>query len=159
MLEREANVLRFTQGYGLDLLKDIEPHAMSRQPLPKMNHPAWIIGHLAYAADGHSVYAGGKAKLSDWKQLFGKDSVLSSVPEQYPSKDELLSTWCDANQRLIDAATSADEETLGKPTQGPMGKPFPTLGGFLSFAMTGHVALHLGQLSAWRRAEGRPAPF
>ncbi|MEM9752135.1 MAG: DinB family protein [Planctomycetota bacterium] len=159
MLEREAGVLRFMQGYGDDLLADIEPAEMCTCPKPGLNHPAWIVGHLAYAADGHSVEAGGIAELGDWKDRFGFGSNLTENLADYPSKAELVEAWHAANARLIAAATSADEPMLANPTRGPLAASLPTVADFLAFSMTGHTSLHLGQLSAWRRVMGKPALF
>ncbi|MEM1446594.1 MAG: DinB family protein [Planctomycetota bacterium] len=159
MLEREAGVLRFMQGYGDDLLADIDPGSMCACPVRGMNHPAWIVGHLAFAADGHSAEAGGVAQLDDWHERFGYGSQLTEEPAAYPSKPELVDAWHAANERLIVAATSADEATLAKPTRGPLAASLPTVGDFLAFSMTGHTSLHLGQLSAWRRASGRGTLF
>ncbi|MEM8782275.1 MAG: DinB family protein [Planctomycetota bacterium] len=159
MLEREAGVLRFMQGYGDNLLADIEPETMCTSASPDVNHPAWIVGHLALAADAHSVDAGGVAQLGDWNDRFGFGSGLTHDPADYPGKSELIDAWHAANERLIAAATSADAETLSKPKRGRLAASLPTVGDFLAFSMTGHTSLHLGQLSAWRRAMGKPKLF
>ncbi|MEM7681101.1 MAG: DinB family protein [Planctomycetota bacterium] len=159
MFERETAVLRFMQSYGDDLLADIEPDAMCRQPVPGLNHPAWIVGHLAIAADGHSQYAGGTPELGHWKERFGFASKITANPSDYPDKQELIEAWHAANERLIHAVSTADDALLDKPTTGPMGAQLPTYREFLAFSMTGHTAMHLGQLSAWRRADGRAPLF
>jgi hypothetical protein len=33
---------------------------------------------------------------------------------------------------------------------------FPTVGAMLAFYMDGHVLMHMGQVSAWRRMQGMP---
>jgi len=159
MFDEAIKVLKFMQGYGDRLLADIGPADICRQPEPGMNHPAWIIGHLALAADGHSRYAGGTPKLGDWQEKFGFGSKVTTDSADYPTKDELVAAWHEANQRLIDAVSTADAALLAKPTEGPLGKGLPTVRDFLTFSMTGHTSLHLGQLSAWRRAMGKPALF
>lgn len=159
MFDKEIQVLRFMQQYGDDLLADIEPEDMCKQPEPGMTHPAWIIGHLAIAADGHSKYAGGEPCLGAWHERFGMGTQMTTDLAAYPPKSELTREWHAANQRLIDAVSTADPALLQEPTQGPLGKSFPTAGDFLAFSMTGHTSLHLGQLSAWRRADGRPSLF
>ncbi len=159
MFERECTILRFMQGYGDQMLADIEPDAMCRQPVPGMNHPAWIIGHLAFAADGHARYVGGEPQLGEWKERFGFGSRLTTNLTDYPSKEALVDAWHAANERYIVAVQAADPAVFDEPTQGPLGEHLPRLGQFISFSMTGHTSLHLGQLSAWRRADGRPALF
>lgn len=159
MFEDEARVLRFMQGYGDMLLADVEPEDMCRQPVAGMNHPAWIVGHLAMSADQHSVSAGGRRELKAWGERFGFGSEPTAEADAYPGKDELIEAWHDANERLIAAAQSATEAQLAAPTHGPLGEAYPTVAHFLTFSMTGHTSLHLGQLSAWRRADGRPRLF
>ncbi|MEM7626772.1 MAG: DinB family protein [Planctomycetota bacterium] len=161
MFEKEIKVLRFMQGYGDDLVADIEPADFCLQPVAGMNHPAWIIGHLALAADHHATYAGGgvERQLESWGPRFGFGSPLTSDPKDYPTKDELLAAWHDANERYIAAVSNADKASLVKPTEGPLGEALPTTDDFLTFSLTAHTSLHLGQLSAWRRADGRKPLF
>ncbi|MEM6855360.1 MAG: DinB family protein [Planctomycetota bacterium] len=159
MYDREIKTLRFMQGYGDQLAADIAPQDFCRQPVEGMNHPAWIFGHLALAADAHAAYVGGTPQLGDWNERFGFGSELLIHPDEYPSKDELMTAWHDANERYIVAVAGASAEDLAKPTQGPLVESLPTVGDFLTFSLTAHVSLHLGQLSAWRRASGMPRLF
>ncbi|MEM1211303.1 MAG: DinB family protein [Planctomycetota bacterium] len=159
MHEKEIRVLRFMQGYSDDLVKDIAAEDFCSQPCTGMNHPAWIIGHLAYASDAHSAEVGGTRELEHYAERYGIGSEVSGDASLYGSKDVLVGAWHTANARYIAALESATAEQLGKPTRGPLGEPFPTVGDFLSFSLTGHVSLHLGQLSAWRRAMGMPRLF
>ena len=154
MYDREIKTLRFMQGYGDQLIAEIDPQDFCSQPVEGMNHPAWILGHLAFAVDAHAAHVGGKPQLSDWNKTFGFGTELSTDPAAYPGKDELIKIWHDANERYIAAVSSASAEDLAQPTKGPLAEPLPTVGDFLTFSLTAHVALHLGQLSAWRRAKG-----
>lgn len=159
MFDKEVKILRFMQGYGDMLLGDIEPQDMCLQPTPGCNHPAWLIGHLAIATDAHSEYAGSPPQLQAWRPMFGMGTSPQPSVEGYPAKDELMQAWHAANERLISAATSASPEMLNLPTEGPLAEVFPKVSDFLAFSMTGHTSMHLGQLSAWRRAAGRPPLF
>ena len=159
MFEREAQILRTLQDYGDAMLRDIADDEMCLQPTPGCNHAAWIVGHLAYAADMHSRYAGAAPILDGWTPLFGMGSLPKPSMDAYPGKDELIQAWHDANTRIVAAARSAGADLLGQPTQGPLVETLPTVADFLAFSMTGHTATHLGQLSAWRRAIGRPKMF
>ncbi|WP_221435537.1 DinB family protein [Algisphaera agarilytica] len=156
---KEITVLRFMQGYGDDLVADIEPQDMCKQPVVGMNHPAWILGHLAMAVDSHAESVGGTPQLIDWRDRFGFGTTLTTDPADYPAKSELIETWHAANDRFIAAVSSASPEDLSKPTLGPAALGLPTVGDYTSFSLTAHTALHLGQLSAWRRADGRPPLF
>lgn len=159
MFEKEIKILSFMQGYGDDLLRDIQPDQMCEQPTPSANHPAWIIGHLAMAIDGHAEYVGGVKQLADWGERFGFGSTPTADAGAYPVKSELVDAWHAANARMINLAQSVTPKQLAKPTQGPLAESLPTVGDFISFSMTSHTSLHLGQLSAWRRAMGKPRLF
>ncbi len=160
MLENQSNVLRFLQGYGDMLVADIEAEDFCKQHGEAMNHPAWILGHLAFANDKRGAMIGGEHRLAGWTELFGKGSAPSSDASLYPDKEELIATWHDANERLIAAAASVDPAVLQQaPAEESMAKNFPAVGDFITFLMTAHTGLHLGQLSLWRRLEGRPIMF
>lgn len=160
MFDREARILKTLQDYAGAMLDDVRQEEMCLQPTPSANHAAWIIGHLAYAADMHSKYAGAEPKLdATWETRFGLGSSPSASLEDYPPKAELIQSWHKANDNLIAAANSADPDLLNQPTQGPLSETLPTVADFLAFSMTGHTATHIGQLSAWRRAIGRPKMF
>lgn len=159
MCDTAIKILRGMQGYGDALVADVDAADFCKQPLPGMNHPAWILGHLAIAADGHSTYLGGEKQLDDWADKFGRGSTPTTDPADYPSKDELLEAWHAANERLIAAAQSATPEMLTQPNRGPLNDQLPTVGEFVVFSMTAHTAMHLGQLATWRRAMGRKPMF
>ena len=159
MFERELRTFRFLLGYGELLLSDVTESEMTAQPVDGMNHPAWVLGHLAIAFDRHAEYAGVERELRNWDSLFGMGSTPSADADAYPSKDELLKAWKAAGERFAAAVESANEAALQTPTEGPLVGPFPTTADFLSFSLTSHTSIHLGQLSAWRKAMGRPAMF
>ena len=159
MFEAEIKVLRFMQGYGDDLMADVQDSELCRQPVAGMNHPAWILGHLAVAADHHATYAGASPELGSWYERYDFGSELSGSPADYPGKEELLQAWHAANDRYIAAVSTADPRDLAGPTQGPLARGLPQVSDFLTFSMTAHTSLHLGQLSAWRRAMSKPRLF
>ena len=51
MLETELKVNQFLLGYLRKLIGDIPDERTVEQPLPDVNHPAWILGHLAWSTD------------------------------------------------------------------------------------------------------------
>ena len=159
MFEREAKILKTLQDYGDALLSDIRPDEMCLQPIPGGNHPAWIVGHLAIAADTHSTYAGATRRLEAWDAIFDMGTAPEPSTSKYPAKDELVEAWHSANAQLVAAANQASADVLGQATLGPLVETLPTYADFLAFSMTGHTATHLGQLSSWRRAVGRPPLF
>jgi hypothetical protein len=152
-------------GYGQKLIADIPDEQMCAQPIEGrvMNHPAFILGHLAWANDNRAASLTGQqpagAANPQWKELFGMGSKPASDRSKYPSKAELLKAFEDAHARLGEAAAKATPEALAQPTPEPMRARFPTVGALVLGLMTSHFATHLGQLSAWRRAMGYPSVF
>jgi hypothetical protein len=55
-----------------------------------------------------------------------------------------------------EALQAASDEVLQRPnpTEGRMKELFPTLGSMHAFLVGGHIMMHLGQVSAWRRMLG-----
>lgn len=140
------------------LLEGLTDQQMVAQPLPDMNHPAWIVGHLTYSLQS----IGGEIGLAtwlppEWSMLFGTGSVHSTDPGRYPSKTELLERFTDARQRISDRLAQMTEGDLNQPLPDERHRDvFPTVGTALLHILTVHAATHIGQLSAWRRAMGLP---
>ena len=161
MLSSAIQVNLFLVNFCRMLLADITDERMAEQPVAGVNHPAWILGHLAWAADGTVEKLGGAKALSgQWAALFGAGSQPSASRALYPSKDELLRTLEQSYRDLRQKSATADPEQLSRPTTNPRAKEaLPTLQEMVAFLLTGHVGIHLGQLSSWRRMIGLPPLF
>jgi len=161
MLETEIKVNQFLVGYCRMLAKDIADERMAEQPLPGVNHPAWILGHLAISADLAISRLGGQKMLPpEWLSLFGPGSKLSATRSEYPSKDELLRAVEQGFEKARELAAVATSEQLAAPTANPMLKTgLPTAREGVAFLLTGHLGVHLGQFSTWRRMIGLPHLF
>jgi hypothetical protein len=156
MLDTATQVNLLLMQYCRTLLADVAEERMAEQPLPGVNHPAWVLGHLAWAADGTLAKLGGQSALpSGWAALFGVGSKPSAERGDYPSKDELLRAVEQSYQQLRQKAATASPEQLAQPTANPRAKELlPTLRETTAFLLTGHLGVHLGQLSSWRRMIG-----
>src|SRR5262249_29617710 len=143
------------------LLEDITDERMAEQPVVGVNHPAWILGHLALTADGTLEKLGGQKVLpTEWATLFGAGSKPSSSRGVYPSKDELVRAVEQTYQHLTQRAATATSEQLSRPTTNPRAKEaLPTLKEMVAFLLSGHMGVHLGQLSSWRRMISLPPMF
>lgn len=128
------------------------------------NHAAWVLGHLLYVAEKVTLtrVLGQPNKFNAaWDELFHGKSVPVADAGKYPSKATLLGALEDADARIAATLKQANDSLLSKPT--PAGENpafaqrFPTIADALIHLMAGHEAVHLGQLSAWRRAQGLPA--
>jgi hypothetical protein len=162
ILEQEVKVYQFMQGYGEMLLADIPDDGAFKLICDGGVHPAWIIGHLGFVANRVLAMCGGEAKIDTegWKPLFGGGSTPTSDPGAYPKWNELIDIWKQGHADVVALVPAMTDESLSQPNPNDrMREALPTVGDFLSFVLTGHEAMHLGQLSTWRRVQGRPPLF
>jgi len=146
-------------GYGEVLAADIPASRFTHMPHPKMNHPAWIYGHLAIYPNrvlGMLGRADLAAPLDGWDELFGGGSECVDDPTRYPDGKILVNTFLDRYRALVPALESVADEVLFQenPIEGRFREMFPTVGVAANFMCGAHPMMHLGQLSAWRRAIG-----
>lgn len=52
MLDSAIQVNAFLMQYCRMLVGDIADERLAEQPCAGVNHPAWVLGHLAWTADG-----------------------------------------------------------------------------------------------------------
>jgi hypothetical protein len=126
-----------------------------------VNHPAWILGHLAWSTDRARALLGLEAEYpSEWATMFGFGSKPSATRGDYPSRAELLQAVERGFERLRDQAASATPEQLAQPSTNPRTKDLlPTVKDAIANLLTGHAGVHVGQLSMWRRMIGLPPLF
>lgn len=161
MLESVIPVNAFLIQYCRSMLADLPDERFADQPVAGVNHPAWILGHLAWAADGVLGTLGAPKKHSpEWKALFGSGTKPTSTRRDYPSKDELIRAFEQGYHEARQSVAAATTEQLAQPTTNARAKDkLPTAKEFIAFLLTGHVGIHLGQLSAWRRLIGLAPSF
>jgi hypothetical protein len=86
--------------------------------------------------------------------------MVSPSRGDYPPRDELLGAAEQGFERLRRVASAAGADRLAQPNTNPrMKDALPTAVDVVAFLLTGHLGVHLGQLSAWRRMTGRPPLF
>src|SRR6478735_6768586 len=91
MFDHEITVNHFLFSYARSLVGDLVDERMAEQPVAGVNHPAWILGHLAYSGDVIVGLLGGTKTLSpEWSALFNPGSKLTAVRGNYPTRDELV---------------------------------------------------------------------
>lgn len=163
MLETEIKINLFLVGYCRMLLAEIADVRMTEQPLPGVNHPAWILGHLAFSADLAVSRLGGEKVLpTAWVPRYGPGSTVSAIRSDYPSKDELLQAVEQRFEKARQLGQVATPEQLAVPSASAnpaMKAALPTMRESIAFLLTAHLAVHLGQLSTWRRMIGLPHLF
>jgi len=161
MLDSAIQVNLFLMEHCRMLVGDIADERLAELPVAGVNHPAWVLGHLAWTADGALGMLGAQKRLSaEWASPFGRGSTPSVERGLYPSKDELLRAVEQGYQQVRQAAATANPEQLARPTTNPLIKEtLPTLKEMIAFLLSGHMGVHLGQLSSWRRMIGLPPLF
>ncbi len=161
MLDSAIQINLFLMGYCQRLVGEIADERLAEQPVAGVNHPAWILGHLAWTADGALGMLGAqKALPAEWETLFGRGSKPSAQRGLYPAKDDLWRAVEQGYQQVRQKAATASPEQLSRPTTNPRAKEtLPTLKEMVAFLMSGHMGVHLGQLSSWRRMIGLPPLF
>ena len=149
--------------YSQKLVADLTDEQMVAQPVNGvvMNHPAFLIGHLALVAGNFATGFVGAAPVCPeaWKELFNQGCKPLADRSRYPSKAELVGKLEEGHARLAEAVQKATPEMLAQPSPERMRGRFPTVGVLLAGMMTAHHASHNGQMSAWRRAMGLPPVF
>ena len=163
MLELEQKLYGFNLGILERMIEDVSDEELAAQPIPKMNPPRWILGHLSIANDLvlQMLEADGVCPPG-WREAFGPGSVPNAGGAPTPSKAELLGVMRQQFERFKAASSNVTQDILAKPHAARLEvlqKVFPTRGELIAQMVSGHFALHLGQLSAWRRATGRAAMF
>ena len=160
MFEREQPLYAFLLDYARKLVEGVEDDRFAVEPAPGMNHPAWILGHLAICTDLALKQLGKPARCPEgWMELLGPGSKLQADRSAYPGKAELLNALAEGHEHVAHAASEADPSAMDEPHQVPIRfvrQWIPTVGVLVTHLMTTHEATHLGQLSAWRRAQGMP---
>ena len=156
MFERESKLCSFAIGYCRKLVQDIPEESLAVQPAPGMNHPAWVLGHLAVVGDTALRLLGQPTHSPrEWRPVFGMGSTPGTDRSVYPSRDELL-RMVETNYQAVIAAAQVDPASIvDVPHTAPFFKAeLPLVGDLLAHIMTTHFAMHLGQISAWRRTQG-----
>jgi hypothetical protein len=127
------------------------------------NHPAFIYGHLSLYAPKILIQIGNPAPAvpEGFELAFSKDAVCRDDPDGdlYPAMDDVLAFFQEGYRMVTGALRSAPNEVFERPNpaEGRMRELFPTIGSVQVFYCGGHMMMHLGQMSAWRRMEGLPA--
>lgn len=147
------------RGYALRLVADLGDDDFVSQPVEDvvMNHPAWVLSHLgAYAPILTAILR--EADFEDpASHRYGRSSAPVADPSESPPRDELIARYTGAYDETAAALRAAPGALLAAPTPLERWIPrFPTIADVCVQLLVKHQATHLGQLSAWRRAGGRP---
>jgi len=164
-----ADSLQLSLNYADRLLKGIPAARFARfaavgadghRTVVESNHPAFVLGHLALYCPRIVAQLGGSATPvpTRFDAVFSKEGkcVDDTAGTVYPPMDEVVEVFRRGCTEAIAALRAAPDDVLQRPNpaEGRMAELFPTLGSIHGFYAGGHMMMHLGQVSAWRRMEG-----
>jgi hypothetical protein len=160
-----ADSLQLSLGYAERLLRGVAPERAARFAAPggavvESNHPVFIYGHLSLYAPKMLRLIGHPAPPvpGGFELVFSKDAkcVDDGDGTFYPPLDQVVAFFLEGHRMTTGALRSAAAATFeeANPAEGRMKELFPTIGSVEAFYCGGHMMMHLGQLSAWRRMEG-----
>jgi hypothetical protein len=163
-----ADSLGVSLGYADRLLRGVTVERFARFASPggivvESNHPAFIYGHLSLYAPKVLLQIGHPAPAvpGEFGVVFSKDATCRDDPDGdfYPAMDEVLDFFREGYRMVTGALRSTPDDAFDRanPAEGRMRELFPTIGSVQTFYCGGHMMMHLGQVSAWRRMEGLPA--
>jgi hypothetical protein len=160
MFERERKLYGIMLGLCKIQTSDIDDAKLTDLPAPGVNHPAWLLTHLAVCTDYAARLLGAPTRCPrEWHQRCGPGSRVTADRGVYASKPELLAALEAGHGCVSEAVGRATEEVLLRPHGVELAfvkTTFPTVGDLLAHLMTTHTGFHLGQLSMWRRMMGLP---
>jgi len=146
--------------YALALLEDVTDEQMVLRPGGNMNHPAWILGHvMLYHPIVPRLLAGEAFADPADDVLFGfrGQGPLDDVAA-YGTKASQVRRFADGHERVAQALLAARPDDFTRPPSLPRwAKDYPTVEFMLPDLIVFHEAMHIGQISIWRRAAGLPA--
>ena len=142
-----AENYRFNSDFLTKMVSDLSPEEWLRRPDEKLNHIAWIVGHVIWARKAVLTRLG-----TDWSQpwlsSFARGVKCNDVAT-FPSPDTLMDNWREVSGVLATALDGASEDVLSTPsTQGPPSAD-GKISGVVNFLAI-HETYHLGQASYLR---------
>lgn len=163
-----ADSCRLSLAYADRLLKNVPAERFARlatvgDEVVQSNHPAFIYGHLSLypcrivadlGLDASSIKpTEDSVKIFDHTAKCEDDSAGSI----YPAMDEITERFFAAHRMALDALMGADDSLFKQinPNEA-MREKFATVGSMHGFYVGGHIMIHMGQFSAWRRMVGLP---
>ena len=145
--------------YAMSLAAEIPSDRWGESAITNCSHPAFNYAHLA-------IYP------NRMLEILGRDDLCIDLPFDpelvmpgaecledascYPSKEEVLPLMEKGYNLVIELLPTLEEKELTSPNplEGRMAELFPTKGAMVGFMLNNHVMMHMGQVSAWRRAIG-----
>ncbi len=153
------NGFTVNHNYITALITDLDEDQMVAQPVKglstPMNHAAWVSSHLKTYRPIIAALAQGKTFDDPIDHPFGMKSAPQTDRSIYASKADLIAELTAGKDAIISAVTAAPDSIWAQPVTLERWRPrWTNTGMAVSFLMLNHENMHIGQLSAWRRAMG-----
>ncbi len=161
-----ADSARLSLGYARRMLTDVPANQFARfatlgDKQIISNHPAFVYGHLSIYPCRIIEQLGGDATAykptAQYDELFNAKATCVDDPSGtiYPPMPEIVERMLTNYEKAMEVIQAADDELFLQPNANEaMRAKFSTNGSMHAFYVGGHVMLHLGQVSAWRRMMG-----
>ncbi len=150
--------------YAEALVADLAPEQWTLSLGPGLeNHAAWTLGHLVTGSDLMADEFG-LARTCDetWIELFerrgpGDPRLPHADADIYPTGTTILDALQTQHARVAQRFAELVPAQLDAAVEWRFDGEFPTTHLLSLFMLVSHEAMHLGQLAAWRRAQGLPS--
>jgi hypothetical protein len=146
------------------LVEDLNNDQMTASPYTGFeNHPAFTLGHLVTGSALMAEDLGGTLLVPDgWKELFlrkgpGDPTLPTKDVKAYPDKISLLNELDKQHEIVKKLLLTSDKNKFDEKIKWRFNIYFPTMLDLVIFMCVSHESMHLGQLSAWRRAMKLPS--
>ncbi len=161
-----ADSARLSLGYGRRLLEGVTAEQFPRlavvsDTIVDSNHPAFIYGHLSLYGCRVVEELGGDASAivppQSFVDVFSHEAkcVDDADANVYPAMDDIVKLFFNTYEAAIAAVEAAEDDQFTKPNPNEkMLAKFATVGSMHGFYLGGHIMIHMGQMSAWRRMVG-----
>ncbi len=158
---------RLARGYAERLLAGVTPAMAARKPrnaeggMIDTNHPVFVLGHLSLYPGRLLTLIGADASAAKtpdaWEALFKAGAPCHDDPTGaiYPALAEVSERFYSGTDAALAVLEGVRDDVLARVNpHEAMRSRFPRVGDAVNFMASGHVMMHLGQVSAWRRCMG-----
>ncbi|MEM6507663.1 MAG: DinB family protein [Planctomycetota bacterium] len=143
--------------YGIKLTDGLSATQFVEQPLGEMNHAAWVLSHLNTYHRVLDVIIRGRPLEDPADEEFGMKSKPVPDASRYASPDDLREAFTSGHQMIAERLRKQGPAVFDRPVPLERWRSWlPTSSAVIANLMIWHETLHLGQLSAWRRAMDLP---
>ncbi len=139
-----------------EMLSGISDDDFVAIPFGGGNSPNWILGHITIGnMFTLNILGQTQEEVATWMPDYGPGSTPSDDVTKIMDRDVLQATFDRTHNEVIAAVEPVTVEFLDKTHEAPfLRKALPTNGDLLGHLLTTHFAMHVGQLSAFRRNRG-----